>query len=143
MPSLDEAKQEGAEYADANSRPAAGIAAEWSMSLASVRGTLSGLLELMSLEARRAGMAVMWMVVLSVIAAICIVTAWLAFMAVLTICAMALGLHPLAAIGALSAINLIAGVVLIYRCIDLSRDLLFSATRRQVAGAPAMERSSS
>ena len=142
MPPIDAAKQEGAAPADANRRPPAGIAAELSLAFAAVRDTFSNLLELMSLEARRAGIALMWMIFLSVTAAICIVTAWLALMAVLTICAIALGLHPLAAIGALSAFNLIAGVALIYRCIGLSRDLLFSATRRQIAGKPAIERSS-
>jgi hypothetical protein len=32
---------------------------------------------------------------------------------------------------------LVAGGVLIYVCIGMSRDLLFSATRRQVAGKSA------
>ena len=104
------------------------------MAVASARAAFSNLLELMSLEARRAGVTLMWMVVLGVIAAICIVTAWLVLMVALTIGAIALGCPPIAAVIALAASNLIAGAALIYRCIGMSRDLLFCATRRQVAG---------
>ena len=113
------------------------------MAVASARAVFSSLLELMSLEARRAGVTLMWMVVLGVIAAICIVTAWLVLMVALTIGAIALGCPPIAAVIALAASNLIAGAALIYRCIGMSRDLLFCATRRQVAGqSPATESSS-
>jgi hypothetical protein len=37
---------------------------------------------------------------------------------------------------AVAVINCIVGAVLIYLCIGMSRDLIFSATRRQVAGRP-------
>lgn len=45
-----------------------------------------------------------------------------------------LGFPPLAAVIAVAAINLVTGAALLYMCIGMSRDLLFSATRRQVAG---------
>jgi hypothetical protein len=88
----------------------------------------------MSLEARRAGITLMWMVALGFIAAVCLVAAWLGFMAALAIWAVSLGLPKVAAAIAVAALNLLAGWVLIQRCISMSRDLLFPATRRQVAG---------
>jgi len=55
-------------------------------------------------------------------------------MVALAMWAISLGLPSIAAVIAVTVINLIAGGVLIYLCIGMSRDLLFSATRRQVAG---------
>jgi flagellar motor component MotA len=107
---------------------------ELSSALRSARAALSNFLDLVSLEARRAGIALMWMVVCGVVAAICMVAAWLGLMAALAMWAVALGVPPLAAVIAVAMINLVAGAVLIYVCIGMSCDLLFSATRRQVAG---------
>jgi len=92
------------------------------------------LLDLMALEARRAGLALMWMVAWGLVAAICIVAAWLGLVAALAMWAVSLGLPPIAAVLAVAVINVTAGAVLIYVCLGISRDLLFSATRRQVAG---------
>lgn len=114
--------------------PAPGVLDELSGAFASARAALAGFLELLSLEARRAGLALVWMAVSGLIAAICIVTAWLGLMAAVVLWAIALGLHPIGAVITIAAINLVAGVVLIRVCIGRSRDLLFSATRRQVAG---------
>ena len=88
----------------------------------------------MSLEARRAGLALVWMVACGLVAAVCMVATWLGLMAALAMWAVALGLPPIAAVIAVAVANLLAGCVLIYACIGISRDLLFSATRRQVAG---------
>ena len=63
-----------------------------------------------------------------------IVLAWLGLMAALAMWAVSFGLPPIAAVIAVIVINLVAGAVLIYVCIGMSRDLLFYATRRQVAG---------
>jgi len=114
--------------------PAAGLLDELSSAFASARATLANFLDLLSLEARRAGLALMWIVVGAVVAAICMVGAWLGLMAALAMWAVSLGVPPLAAVIAVAVINLIAGAVLIYACIGASRNLLFSATRRQVAG---------
>lgn len=110
-----------------------------SRAFASARDAFSNLLELISLEARRAGLALMWMVVWGGVAAICIVTAWLGLMAALVIWAVSLGFPPIAAAIAVAGINLAAGAVLIYVCIGMSCDLLFSATRRQLAGESPVE----
>jgi hypothetical protein len=114
--------------------PTGGVLDDLSSALASARATLSSFLDLVSLEARRAGIALMWMLVWGWVAAICIVAAWLGLLAALAMWAVALGFPPLAAVIAVAAINLVAGAALLYMCIGMSRDLLFSATRRQVAG---------
>jgi uncharacterized protein YacL len=116
-------------------QPDAGIFEELSNTFNSARVALSNLLELLSLEARRAGIALMWMAAWGVIAGICIVSAWLGLMAALAIWAVSLGLSPIAAIIVVVVINLLLAAVLLYMCINRSRDLLFAATRRQMAGA--------
>jgi hypothetical protein len=116
------------------SQPSVDVLGEVSKALASARAALSNVLELISLEARRAGIALMWMVALGAVAAICLVAAWLGFMAALAMGAISLGLTPIAAVIAVALINLVAGAILIKVSIGMSRDLLFSATRRQVAG---------
>jgi len=114
--------------------PNPGVFEELSHAFTSARATLANLLELLSLEARRAGIAVMWLAASGIIAGICLVSAWLGLLAALTIWLASLGLPLLAAIVAVIVLNLLMAAVLIYLCIDKSRDLLFSATRRQLAG---------
>ena len=116
--------------------PTAGLIDEASGALASVRVVFSSFLQLLTLEARRAGLALMWMVALGVVAAVCIVAAWLGLMAALAMWAVSLGLHPIAAVIAIAVFNTAGAAGLIFVCIGMSRDLLFSATRRQVAGNP-------
>jgi hypothetical protein len=111
-----------------------GVLEELSNALASARGVLSNFLDLLSLEARRAGLALMWMVAWGLVAAICIVGAWLGSMAALAMWAVSLGFPPIAAVIAVAVINLVAGIALFCICNRMSRDLLFSATRRQVVG---------
>ena len=125
--------QNDASRADAGVPPA-GVLDALSSALAWARTALSSFLELVSLEARRAGLALMWMVAVGVVAATCILVAWLGLMAALAMGAVAWGFPPIAMAILLAAIHLLAGAVLIYLCIGMSRDLLFSATRRQLAG---------
>lgn len=119
--------------------PTTGVIGELSGTLVSARAALSAFLELMSLEARRAGLALMWMVVLAVVAAVCFVSAWLGLMAALVMWAVSLGYLPLTAVIAVALINCGGGVLFIYRCVGMSHDLLFSATRRQLAGSSPVE----
>lgn len=114
--------------------PTPGVLDELSHLLASARAVLSNFLELMSLEARRAGLTLMWMVAWGFIAAICLAAAWLGLMAALAMWAVALGVPPIVAVIAVAVMNCVAGAVLIYLCIGMSRHLLFSATQRQIAG---------
>jgi len=115
-------------------RPPAGILAALSSALAEARTALSSFLDLVTLEARRAGLALMWMVAVGVAAALCVVVAWLGLTAALAMWAVAGGLPPIAAVVLLAAVHLLAGAGLFYLCAGMSRDLLFPATRRQVAG---------
>jgi hypothetical protein len=102
--------------------------------LTSARAMFTGLLDLISLEARRAGLALVWMVACGLGAVVCVVAAWLGLTAALAIWAVSLGMPLIAAVIAVSALNLTVGAALIYTCIALSRDLFFPATRRQMAG---------
>ena len=111
-----------------------GVIEELSRVFSSVRSAFSDFLELLTLEARRAGLALMWMVVCGVVAALCIVSAWLGLMVALIIWVVALGCPPAVAVLAVTIINGATGAALIYRGINMSHDLLFSATRRQLAG---------
>lgn len=119
----------------ATPKPASGVFDELSTLFAFARETLSGFLELVSLETRQAGLGLLWMLVGGLVAAILIVTAWAGLMAALALYIVSLGMPPIAAVIVVAGINLFAGVGMIYWCIGLSRHLLFSATRRQLAGA--------
>lgn len=116
--------------------PPPGVLDELSKLLAFARETLSGFLELVSLETRRAGLGLVWMIVSGLIATIFIVTAWAGVMAALALYIVSLGMLPLAAVMVVAAANLLAGAGILYGCIAMSRHLLFSATRRQLSGAP-------
>jgi uncharacterized membrane protein YqjE len=115
--------------------PTVGVFDELSKVFAFARETLSEFLELVSLESRRAGLTLVWMLVGGLIAAIFIVTAWTGLMAALAMYVVSLGMLPVAAVIAVAAVNLVAGAGMLYWCIGLSRHLLFTATRRQLAGA--------
>jgi len=119
--------------------PSTGVLAELSGAFTAARVGLAAFLELLSLEARRAGLALVWMLACGFIAAICVVTAWLGLMAAAALWVISLGLPAIAAVMALAAINLLAGAGLMTACMTMSRDLLFSATRRQVAGPSPMQ----
>lgn len=116
--------------------PAPGVLDELSGALTSARNALAGFLDLLTLEARRAGLALVWMAACGLMAAICIIAAWLGFMAAVALWAISLGLPAIAAVFAVAAINLAVGAVLIRVCLVKSKDLRFPATRRQVAGLP-------
>ncbi len=115
--------------------PLSGVLDELSKLFAFARETLTGFLELVSLEARRAALSLVWMIVGGLVASIFIVTAWAGLMAALAMYIVSLGMLPLAAVIVVAAVNLISGAGMLYWCIALSRHLLFSATRRQLAGA--------
>lgn len=133
LPSAEPPQMGIGDRAEAQS-PTIGMVGELSNLVTSVRATISSFLDLISLEARRAGIALMWMVMFGFFAAICVGVAWLGLMAVIALCAVSLGLTPIAAVSAIALTNLIVGAALIYGGIGISRDLLFSATRRQLAG---------
>ena len=111
-----------------------GVFDELSKGLGFARETLANFLELVSLEARHTGLTLVWMMVGGIVAVIFVVTAWTGLMAAIAMYVVSLGLLPIAAVIVVAAINLIAGAAMLFRCIALSRHLLFAATRRQLAG---------
>lgn len=115
-----------------------GVLDELSGLVGSVRATLSSVVDLVTLEAHRALLTLMWMAVWTVVAAICIVSAWLALMAALVLWAISFGVSTATAVLGIAAINGAVGAWLIYLSVRMSRNLLFSATRRQLAGKPSV-----
>lgn len=116
--------------------PSSGVLDELSKLLASARITVTDFLELVTLDARRAALGLVWMISGGLAATIFIVTAWAGVMAALAMYLVLQGMFPLGAVLIVATVNLLAGVGMIYGCITWSRHLLFSATRRQLAGTP-------
>jgi uncharacterized membrane protein YqjE len=111
---------------------AEGTAEELSGAFAGARGLLSNILDLFTLEARRAGLTLVLMLSCGAIGAILVVAAWLGLMAALMLWAVALGISWQAAVAAVAFANLAVAGALFWLCARVSRDLLFSATRRQL-----------
>jgi len=114
--------------------PAVGVFGELWNAFVSARATFSALLELASMEARRAGLTLMWMAICVGIAAFCLGAGWIGLMAALALLAVMTGLPLLAAVLVITLLNLVAGALLIYASAGMTRNLLFPATRRQLAG---------
>lgn len=98
---------------------------------AALADTLSDGLRLLALEGRLAGLSLATMAGLALLAALLIASAWLALLATLLIGLNHWGLPWWIGLLLLAALNLLLGGLLIRRIIRLSRNLLFSASRRQ------------
>ena len=109
-----------------------GIIEELSGAFASARWLLSSLLDLFTLEARRAGLTLVLMLACGAIGAILVVAAWLGLMAALALWAVALGFSWQAVLAAAGIANLAVAGALFWLCAWVSRNLLFPATRRQL-----------
>ena len=109
-----------------------GIAEDLSGAFASARWLLSSLLDLFTLEARRASLTLVLMLACGAVGAILVVAAWLGLMAALALWAVAAGISWQAAIAAVAIANLAVAGVLFCLCAWVSRNLLFPATRRQL-----------
>ena len=109
-----------------------GVVQELSGALAGARGLLSGILDLFTVEARRAGVTLVVMLACGAIGAILVVTAWLGLVAALALWAVAAGASWEAAVAAAAFANLAVAGALFWLCSLVSRDLLFSGTRRQL-----------
>ena len=110
----------------------AGLFDDLSGALGGARGLLSNALDLVALEARRAGLSLALMLACGASGAILIVTAWLGVMAALALWAVELGSSWQAAVAAVALANLLGAAALFWLCVRVSRGLLFSATRRQL-----------
>ena len=111
---------------------ARGLLEELSGAFAGARGLLSDILHLFTLEARRAGLALVLMLACGAIGAILVAAAWLGLMAALVLWAVTSGISWEAAVAATAFANLAVAGALFWLCARVSRDLLFSATRRQL-----------
>src|SRR5437868_10408867 len=80
----------------------------------SVRNVVGNFFELITLEARRAGLTLMWMLTLGVIAAMLFVSAWLGFMAAIALWLVALGATWAAAVALVALANLLAAGVVVF-----------------------------
>jgi len=103
-----------------------------------MRAQLASFLELVALEARHAGLTLVSMVALGLVAAVCMTGAWVSVLFALAMWAVSCGFRPISVAIAIGLVNLLAGAGLAYVCVGMSRALLFSATRRQVAGPPCV-----
>ncbi len=121
------------EPAPKSNPPGAGLLGEVSGVIGSARRVVSGMLELVVLEGRRAGFALAWMVGLGLAAAILAVTAWMGIMAAAALCLVAADVSPILSILIVVVLNLAGAGAAVFVCIKKSKDLLFPATRRQVA----------
>jgi len=125
------------EYAEAVALPTDGMIGAIANAFNSVRRVFSDLFRLFSLEVRRAGLTLVWMVALGAMAAMLIVTAWLGLMGALALWAVSLGLTWISALVAVAMVNLVTAAIVVFSCVSLSRNLLFPATQRQLAAPPA------
>lgn len=101
------------------------------------RGFLHDVAELAALEARRAQLNLAGIVGCSLAAAVLAVTAWL--LAILSIVSYAVenGVAWQTAIAVAAIANFALAALLGYAVMQLSRHLLFAATRRQLTGVPS------
>jgi hypothetical protein len=123
---------------DTSSKPATettpaaqGVLGAVAGAFASARQVLGNFVDLVTLEIRRAGLTLMWMLVLGVMAAILFVSAWLFLMAALVLWLVSLGMTWAGAMALVASVNLLAAGVAVFVCVMLSRNLLLPATRRQ------------
>ncbi len=101
--------------------------------LHAIRAVFGGLCTLAAMEARLAGLSVIAILGLGVATGILFAATWLLLMAVLAMWLVQMGLGWGLALLCIVPINLLAGAGLIMFICGLSRNLLFSATRRQVS----------
>ncbi|AUN94972.1 hypothetical protein [Pseudazoarcus pumilus] len=94
---------------------------------------MAALLELLLLELRRASLSLVWMLVCALLAAVCFVAVWIGLSAALALWMIADGIDPLLAVLSVTGINLLAALGFIGVCVLMSRNLQFSATRRQLS----------
>lgn len=109
-----------------------GIVEDLSGAFASARWLLSSLLDLFTLEARRAGVTLVLMLACGAVGAILVVAAWAGLMAALVLWAVAAGVSWEIALAEVALANLALAGMLFWLCAWMSRALLFSATRRQL-----------
>ncbi len=121
------------EPAPTSGPPGTGVLGEVSNLMSSGRRIVSGFVDLVVLEGRRAGIALVWMVGLGLAAGLLAVTAWLGLMAITALALMAADVSPILAVLIVVVLNLAAAGGAVFVCVKKSKDLLFTASRRQIS----------
>ena len=117
--------------------PAVGLLDSLVELLRELPGLVSDRVELLSLELRRAGLALAQIVALVVVAAVLVATAWLAlWVGVTAMLVLTLGLHWAAALLLVLLLNLGAAALALYRARGLTSRLTLPATRRHLMIQP-------
>src|SRR6185369_7118631 len=123
------------------SAPLRGVLEEASRVVGAVRETVSSFLELVTLEAHRAGAALVWMIAFGVVAGVCVIATWLGLMAALAMWVTSAGLSPILAVLLVALLNLALAGALAYAAVRKSDSLTFPSTRRQISGHRAAKAS--
>jgi uncharacterized membrane protein YqjE len=127
-------EQESALAAEEPAPELEGLGKEFGGLFASARRVAWTYVDLISLEARRAGMTLMWMATWSGVAALLIGGGWFALMGAVAVWANAQGFSWAQALLTVALVSAaLAAAVIFIIGTRLSRHLLFPATRRQLA----------
>ena len=110
-----------------------GIGKIISDALSSVRNVITDFADLAALEARRAGLTLMWIVAWGTAAALLAVVSYVGLMGVILLAAVNYGYAVLPTLAILSVANIVFAALIIIGCIRMSKSLTFPATRRQLA----------
>jgi hypothetical protein len=97
------------------------------------RGRISKILDLLEIEALKAGRAASWMLAWGVFAAVLALILWLGLMAAIVGGAVALGVSWTTAAVAVVATHILAAIVIILLGVRIGRNLLLSAEKRSQA----------
>ena len=117
-----------------------GLGEEVGNLFASARRVVWSYVDLVSLETRRAGMTLAWMAAWSGVAALLISSAWLALMGATAFWAVAQGYSWAQVLVTIALLNAVIATGAIFLVVArMSRQLLFPATRRQLARRLAPE----
>lgn len=103
--------------------------------LSSLRALVGSFVHLLVLEAKQAGLSFVFMLTFGIAAAVLIITGWLALVACVVFALVSNEiLGGVAALFLAALLSFAGSAVLGYLVIRRAKDLLFTATRRQIAG---------
>ena len=117
---------------DGTAHSTRGLMGDIASAASGVRETVSSMLDLAAVEARMAGAALSWIIVLSFVAVICVVAAWLGLLAAAAFWVTSLGFPAVGALLIIAALNAALAALFVYVCVKLAHRLTFPAVRRQL-----------
>jgi hypothetical protein len=111
-----------------------GLADQWRTAWEGLRGSLHERLQLLTLEARLAGLALVQLIFYAVVAGVLVVTAWLALNAGVVAGLVNAGLHWAVGLAIGIVLNLAVAVLLVRSMAGLVHRMDFEATLRRLRG---------